>query len=188
MLQEVRSAERRRPRERRASAIPRGCSSPRLTRSFSTRRRCGSIVTASIREQVAGIVASSEMTRRGHSEHHVPATGPNALLDSLRSMDPVDLTFRQSHFDAVLRFCGKAFGQEHASPLTEVAEAAAHSNRRAQRGRNAAVAAQVCEFAGALMSHPLGLRKNYATIPRFAMSRHLLSYFVAFYLAEAVRP
>jgi hypothetical protein len=138
----------------------------------------------SIRGEVGGILTNGTMTRRGHSTK--VSTSPIAALDSLPSADPT-LRFDNRTFMPSRGFAARLSGSD-ALRRWPAAEAAAHSNRGARRGCNAAVAAQVCEFAGALMSHPLGLRKKYATMPRFAMSRHLMSCFVAFYLAEAVRP
>ena len=53
------------------------------------------------------------------------------LLDGVRAAGKTDLSYRQSQFDAAVRFCDKIFGAEYAETLTKAAEVALASERKA---------------------------------------------------------
>ncbi len=79
----------------------------------------------------AAELAVSEMTQRAYSDlQHYLDTSTQAMIDSLRQAGDADRNFRQSQFDAAVRFCGKAFGQEYASLLVKAGDVAANTERK----------------------------------------------------------
>lgn len=80
----------------------------------------------------AAELAVSEMTQRAYSElQHYLETSTQTMIDSLRQAGEADRKFRQSQFDAAVRFSGKVFGQEYASLLVKAAEVAISGDRKA---------------------------------------------------------
>jgi hypothetical protein len=80
----------------------------------------------------ANELAVNEMTMRAFSEVQNYLEGhTDVLLDGLRTAGKADRSYRQSQFDAAVRFCGKVFGPEYAETLTKAAEVALASERKA---------------------------------------------------------
>ena len=80
----------------------------------------------------ANELAINEMTARAFSEvQNYLETHTDPLLDGLRTAGKADRSYRQSQFDAAVRFCGKVFGPEYADTLTKAAEAALARERKA---------------------------------------------------------
>jgi hypothetical protein len=80
----------------------------------------------------ANELAINEMTNRAFSEvQNYLETHTDQLLDGLRMAGKVDRSYRQSQFDAAVRFCGKVFGAEYAETLVKAAEVALASERKA---------------------------------------------------------
>jgi len=75
-------------------------------------------------------LAINEMTMRSYSEvQNYLETHVEPLLDALRATGKVD-RYRQSQFDAAVRFCAKVFGQEYADTLVKAANVAAGGERK----------------------------------------------------------
>ena len=53
------------------------------------------------------------------------------MLEGLREAGKADRSYRQSQFDAAVRFCAKIFGPEYAETLTKAAEVAVANERKA---------------------------------------------------------
>ncbi len=85
----------------------------------------------------AGELAASEVTMRTYSElAQYLETGTKILLDALRHADNAERPFRQSQFDAAVRFCRIVFGADYAGILVKAADVAvqsAASERKAAR-------------------------------------------------------
>ena len=80
----------------------------------------------------ANELAINEMTARAFSEvQNYLETHTDPLLDGLRTAGNADRSYRQSQFDAAVRFCGKIFGPEYAQTLTKAAEVALAKERKA---------------------------------------------------------
>jgi hypothetical protein len=80
----------------------------------------------------ANELAINEMTMRSFTEvQNYLETHVQQLLDGLRSAGKVDRSYRQSQFDAAVRFCGKIFGAEYAETLIKAADVAVASERKA---------------------------------------------------------
>jgi hypothetical protein len=80
----------------------------------------------------ANELAVNEMTMRAFSEVQNYLEGhTDVLLDGLRAAGKADRSYRQSQFDAAVRFCSKVFGSEYAETLTKAAEVALASERKA---------------------------------------------------------
>ena len=80
----------------------------------------------------AAELAINEMTMRAYSEvQNYLESHADTLLEGLRSAGKTDRTYRQSQFDAAVRFCAKIFGPEYAETLTKAADVAASSERKA---------------------------------------------------------
>ena len=80
----------------------------------------------------ANELAVNEMTMRAFSEVQNYLEGhTDTLLDGLRAAGKADRSYRQSQFDAAVRFCGKVFGGEYADTLIKAAEVALASERKA---------------------------------------------------------
>jgi hypothetical protein len=87
----------------------------------------------------AAELAINEMTMRAYSEvQNYLETHVDPLLAGLRGAGPSDRSYRQSQFDAAVRFCAKVFGPEYADTLTKAAGVAAASDRKAAAGAKAA--------------------------------------------------
>jgi hypothetical protein len=72
------------------------------------------------------------MTMRAFSEvQNYLETHTEQLLDGLRNAGKGDRSYRQSQFDAAVRFCEKIFGSEYAETLTKAADVAVASERKA---------------------------------------------------------
>ena len=83
----------------------------------------------------ASELAINEMTQRTFSElQQYLDSGTRALLDGLRHAGRTDRSFRQSQFDAAVRFCAKVFGQDYAALLCKAAEVANTAERKTARG------------------------------------------------------
>ena len=80
----------------------------------------------------ANELAINEMTMRAFSEvQNYLESHVEPLLDGVRAAGKTDRSYRQSQFDAAVRFCGKIFGAEYAETLTKAAEVALSSERKA---------------------------------------------------------
>jgi hypothetical protein len=80
----------------------------------------------------ANELAINEMTMRAFSEvQNYLETHTDQLLDGLRNAGKTDRSYRQSQFDATVRFCAKIFGPEYAETLTKAADVAVASERKA---------------------------------------------------------
>ena len=80
----------------------------------------------------ANELAINEMTMRAFSEVQNYLEGQTeVLLDGLRNAGKTDRSYRQSQFDAAVRFCGKVFGDEYAGTLSKAAEVALAHERKA---------------------------------------------------------
>jgi hypothetical protein len=80
----------------------------------------------------ANELAINEMTMRAFSEvQNYLETHTEQLLDGLRNAGKGDCSYRQSQFDAAVRFCEKIFGSEYAETLTKAADVAVASERKA---------------------------------------------------------
>jgi hypothetical protein len=89
----------------------------------------------------ANELAINEMTMRAFSEvQNYLETQIDTLLDGLRTAGKADRSYRQSQFDAAVRFCGKIFGGEYAETLKKAAEVALASDRKPAPGTQAAAA------------------------------------------------
>jgi hypothetical protein len=89
----------------------------------------------------ANELAINEMTMRAFSEvQNYLETQVDSLLDGLRAAGKADRSYRQSQFDAALRFCGKIFGAEYAETLRKAAEVALARDRKAAAAKQAAAA------------------------------------------------
>jgi hypothetical protein len=79
----------------------------------------------------ASELAVNEVTQRTFNElQQFLDSGTRTLLDALRAATGGERSFRQSQFDAAVRFCAKVFGQEYASVLAKAAEVASHDHER----------------------------------------------------------
>src|SRR6185295_12057643 len=79
----------------------------------------------------ASELAVNEVTQRTFNElQQFLDSGTRTLLDALRVAAGGERPFRQSQFDAAVRFCAKVFGQEYASLLAKAAEVASHDHER----------------------------------------------------------
>jgi hypothetical protein len=80
----------------------------------------------------AGELAISEMTQRAWSEidKYLDA-GTQPLIDALRSAREAERDFRQSQFDAAVRFSAKLFGRDYADGLAKAGELARTAERKA---------------------------------------------------------
>ena len=84
----------------------------------------------------ASELAVNEVTQRTFNElQQFLEAGTRTLLDGLRVATGGERTFRQSQFDAAVRFCAKVFGQEYASLLAKAAEIASHDHERKVQAR-----------------------------------------------------
>jgi hypothetical protein len=80
----------------------------------------------------ANELAINEMTMRAFSEvQNYLETHSDQLLEGLRNAGKVDRTYRQSQFDACVRFCAKIFGEEYAETLIKAADVAVANERKA---------------------------------------------------------
>jgi hypothetical protein len=80
----------------------------------------------------ANELAINEMTMRAFSEvQNYLETHAELLLEGLRTAGKGDRGYRQSQFDAAVRFCNKVFGAEYAETLTKAAEVARANERKA---------------------------------------------------------
>jgi hypothetical protein len=80
----------------------------------------------------ANELAINEMTMRSFSEvQNYLETHVEPLLDGLRTAGKVDRSYRQSQFNAAVRFCSKVFGPEYAETLIKAADVAVASERKA---------------------------------------------------------
>lgn len=80
----------------------------------------------------ANELAINEMTMRAFSEvQNYLETHVEQLLEGLRNAGKADRSYRQSQFEAAVRFCGKIFGPEYAETLTKAADVAVASERKA---------------------------------------------------------
>lgn len=80
----------------------------------------------------ANELAINEMTMRAFSEvQNYLETHIEPLLIGLRAAGKADRSYRQSQFDAAVRFCGKIFGPEYAETLIKAADVAAANDRKA---------------------------------------------------------
>ncbi len=80
----------------------------------------------------ANELAINEMTMRAFSEvQNYLETHVEQLLDGLRTAGKAERSYRQSQFDAAVRFCGKVFGPEYAETLIKAADVAVASERKA---------------------------------------------------------
>jgi hypothetical protein len=76
----------------------------------------------------AGELAASEVTMRTFSElAQYLESGTKILLDVLRHADNAERPFRQSQFDAAVRFCRIVFGADYAGILAKAADVAVQS-------------------------------------------------------------
>jgi len=90
----------------------------------------------------ANELAINEMTMRAFSDvQNYLETHTDPLLDGLRTAGKTDRSYRQSQFDAAVRFCGKVFGAEYAATLTKAADAALARERKAAAAAAAAAKA-----------------------------------------------
>ena len=79
----------------------------------------------------AGELALNELTSRTWSELELYLdSATNALVDSLRLASPPDRSFRESQFNAAMRFCGKVFGEEYAQVLVKARDSAIAGERK----------------------------------------------------------
>jgi hypothetical protein len=79
----------------------------------------------------ASELAVNEVTQRTFNElQQFLDSGTRTLLDALRGATGGERPFRQSQFDAAVRFCAKVFGQEYASLLAKAAEVASLDQER----------------------------------------------------------
>jgi hypothetical protein len=89
----------------------------------------------------ANELAINEMTMRAFTEvQNYLETQVTTLLDGLRTAGKSDRGYRQSQFDAAVRFCGKIFGAEYADTLNKAAEVAQASERKAAAASKLAAA------------------------------------------------
>jgi uncharacterized MnhB-related membrane protein len=80
----------------------------------------------------ANELAINEMTMRAFSEvQNYLESHTDLLLDGLRTAGKADRSYRQSQFDAAVRFCGKVFGAEYADTLIKAADVALARERKA---------------------------------------------------------
>jgi hypothetical protein len=80
----------------------------------------------------ANELAINEMTMRAFSEvQNYLETHVEPLLEGLRQAGSGDRSYRQSQFDAAVRFCAKVFGAEYAETLTKAADVAVANERKA---------------------------------------------------------
>jgi hypothetical protein len=80
----------------------------------------------------ANELAINEMTMRAFSEvQNYLEAHAELLLEGLRTAGKGDRGYRQSQFDAAVRFCNKVFGAEYAETLTKAAEVARANERKA---------------------------------------------------------
>ncbi len=80
----------------------------------------------------ASELAVNELTARTWSEleQYLDTTSAH-LVENLRQAGPSDRAYRQSQFDAAVRFCAKVFGNEYAQVLVKARDAAAAGERKA---------------------------------------------------------
>ena len=79
----------------------------------------------------AGELAVSEITQRTFSDlQQYLDTRPRMLLEVLRMAGDGDRAYCRSQVEAVVRFCGKIFGQEYATLLSKAVEVAAQGHER----------------------------------------------------------
>ena len=89
----------------------------------------------------ANELAINEMTMRAYSEvQNYLETHVEPLLEGLRATGKADRSYRQSQFEAGVRFCAKVFGPEYAETLAKAAEVAMSNER--ERERKVAAAAK----------------------------------------------
>jgi uncharacterized MnhB-related membrane protein len=80
----------------------------------------------------ANELAINEMTMRAFSEvQNYLESHVEPLLAGLRAASNADRAYRQSQFDAAVRFCGKVFGADYAETLAKAADVAVASERKA---------------------------------------------------------
>jgi hypothetical protein len=80
----------------------------------------------------ANELAINEMTMRSFTEvQNYLESQVQQLLEGLRTAGKTDRGYRQSQFDAAVRFCGKIFGPEYAQTLTKAAAVAQAKERQA---------------------------------------------------------
>ena len=71
------------------------------------------------------------MTMRAFSEvQNYLETHVEPLLEGLRMAGKTDRSYRQSQFDAAVRFCSKVFGAEYAQTLVKAADVARATERK----------------------------------------------------------
>ncbi|HEU5276611.1 MAG TPA: hypothetical protein VFU97_23355 [Xanthobacteraceae bacterium] len=76
-------------------------------------------------------LAINEMTMRAFSEvQNYLETHVEPLLEGLRMAGKTDRSYRQSQFDAAVRFCSKVFGAEYAQTLVKAADVAQATERK----------------------------------------------------------
>jgi hypothetical protein len=89
----------------------------------------------------ANELAINEMTMRAFTEvQNYLETQIDTLLDGLRAAGKADRSYRQSQFDAAVRFCGKIFGTDYAETLKKASEVALASDRKVAAAKQAAAA------------------------------------------------
>ncbi len=82
----------------------------------------------------AGEFAVSEVTRRTYSDlTQCLEMSTRILLDALRHAQEAERPFRQSQFDAAVRFCRAMFGADYAALLTKAADVAARVELSSER-------------------------------------------------------
>ena len=82
----------------------------------------------------ASELAVNEMTLRACTEvQQYLDSSRHGLLDGLRNAGEGERPYRQSQFDAAVRFCAKIFGADYAAVLAKAAEVARSPERRAMR-------------------------------------------------------
>jgi hypothetical protein len=84
----------------------------------------------------AGELAINEVTQRVFSDLQKSLeAGSNALLDALRQSNGSERAFRQSQFDAALRFCARVLGDQYVASFAKAAQAAPPGERKAAMAR-----------------------------------------------------
>jgi len=89
----------------------------------------------------ANEIAINEMTMRAFTEvQNYLETQIDTLLDGLRAAGKAERAYRQSQFDAAVRFCGKIYGVDYAETLKKASEVALASDRKVAAAKQAAAA------------------------------------------------